>query len=427
MENLKDKKVLFYCTGAFHPFALKLAESFGRVYYYTYWQTGFPCIEDALVGSEWEDGQMLEDFDGLPLTRVESFFDYVDDVDLIVFPDCYTGDIAEYFKNKGKAVFSSMRGGDLEIERYDAKQLFKQAGIDVKPTKRIIGVDKLKEYLKKSTGKKWIKISKYRKCFETFCCEDYRMAELEIDRLAYKLSPFKNIIEFLVEDDIPKAVEEGIDTFSVHGEYPENCVAGVENKGLAYCGMCYPYEELTEGIKKVNKKLAPLFKEFEYQGAFSTEIRTTDNGEHFLLEPTARFPSPPSELYAEMYKDIGNIVWEIGNGRMPKVECEKKYGLEMVLNVNFQDDESTHLAIYFPEEIRKYIKIKNPIKVDGQYYSLLINGISDVGSIVVTGDSIEECRKEMEEVFNQVKVRGLTSEMSHIDDAIEEFRKMNGK
>lgn len=385
-------------------------------------------MADAVVGSEWQNGIQLDTFEGLPFMRVKNLFDYVDEADCIVFLDVYNWDMAEHFRKMGKPVFSGFEGCELELDRWMARELFKKQGIDVADAKKIIGLPALRKYLEKQSDTKWVKIPRYRKTTETFAAKDWPSTELKLDQLAYKSGPLQHITEFIVENDLPDMLEEGYDGFNVHGEFPEQSLAGVEVKGLSYAGKIFKYEDLTEGVKSVNEKLKPLLKEVEYQGAISTEIRTSKDGKnHYLLEPTCRLPSPPNELYQEMYDNLGEIIWEISHGRMPEIKTTHEYGLQLVLQVNWQDSDAQHIAISFPAKYRKNIKLKNPLIVDGEYFALLINGISEVAAIVSTGNSLEACKKEIEQIFKEFHYANNSTELNCLDDAIEEFNKMSKK
>ena len=425
-DDLSKKSCLIIESGGYHSFALCLASKFGTVYYYTPWKNAFPSMADAVVGSEWEDGEMLDTFDGLPLIRIKNMFDVIKDVDCIVCPDVYNGDLQEYFRDLGKPVFGSFSGEDLEIDRWEAREVFKEQKMDLAEGKRIVGIDALKKYLEKQKSKKWIKISCFRKEFETFSATDWFTTELKLDHLAFKLGPLKYITEFIVEDDLPNMNETGYDGFFVDGKYPEKTLAGCEIKGVSYAGKIYDYKDLPTEVVKVNEGLAPILAQVKYQGAISTEIRS-DGKKHYLLEPTCRLPSPPNELYQNLYTNLPEIVWEIANGRLPEIKHEKKYGMQLVLNINFADEQPTHIPVSFDEKYRDNIKLKNVIKVDGNYYCLLINGISEVGAIVATGDTLEECKKQIEEVFDNFKYPNCCSEISHLDEAIEAFEKMESK
>ncbi|MEO8178829.1 MAG: hypothetical protein ABI895_08355 [Deltaproteobacteria bacterium] len=54
-------------------------------------------------------------------------------------------------------------GAEPELHRFEAKQLFRKHDMDVPPTARIVGMDRLKAYLKDpENDNSWIKISRYR-------------------------------------------------------------------------------------------------------------------------------------------------------------------------------------------------------------------------------------------------------------------------
>lgn len=423
MKKSEDVTALVIENGGYHSFALELAKTYKKVYYYTPWESAFPSMADAVVGSEWEDGEMLDTFDGYPLERIKDLYEVLAEVDCVICPDVYNYDFQEYVRSIGKPVFGCFGGGLLELDRIGARDYFKEQKIDLPDSKQIVGIENLKKYLEKQKDKKWIKIGFYRKEFETFAHTDWFTTEIKLDYLAFKLGPLKHIIEFSVESDLPDLNEVGYDGFCVNGEYPAKAVAGCENKGVAYAGKVFDYKDLIEPIKAVNEGLAPLLKSVGYQGAISTEIRS-DGKKHYLLEPSCRLPSPPNELYQSMYTNLAEIVWEIANGKMPEIKTDKEYGLQMVLNINFQDELPTHIPISFPEKYRDNIKLKNPIKIDGNYYSLRINDIADIGAIIAKGDSLKECREKIEEVFNELKYPNCSSEMSHVDEAIEMFGKM---
>lgn len=423
MKELKEVIALVIENGGYHPFALELAKTYKKVYYYTTWESAFPSMADAVVGSEWENGEMLDTFDGLPLVRIKDMFEVMDEVDMVVCPDVYNYDLQEYLRTINKPVFGCFLGGLLELDRWNSRDLFIENGIDLPDSKKIIGIEAAGKYLEKQKGKKWVKISCYRKEFETFCHTDWFTTKLKLDYLAFKLGPLQYIVEFLIESDLPDMNETGFDGFFADGKFPDKTLAGCEAKGISYAGKIYKYEDLSVEVKAVNDGLKTLLTEAGYQGAISTEIRS-DGKKHYLLEPSCRLPSPPSELYQSMYTNLAKIVWEIAHGRMSEIETDKEYGLQMVLNINFQDEMPTHVPITFPEEYRENIKLKNVIKIDGNYYCLRINDIADIGAIVAKGDSLEECKKQIETIFKEVKYPNCCSEISHLDEAIEMFEKM---
>ena len=199
--SCKDKTLLVCDNGLFFEFALKLADHFKKVYYYTEWKNAYPGMAEAVVGTEWKNGKRLPTFDGKNLERVENMFSILDEVDCFFTPDIYDGDLLETLEQSGIPSFGSGKAESLELNRYETAQEMKSVGMDVAPTVKIVGIQALREHLKKVKDK-WIKISKYRKHFETFHHINYRLSEPLLDSIESDLGPLKYITEFVVVDNI---------------------------------------------------------------------------------------------------------------------------------------------------------------------------------------------------------------------------------
>ena len=138
-----------------------------------------------------------------------------------------------------------------------------------------------------------------------------------------------------------------------------------------------------------------------------------------------RLPMPPSPLYTIMFENLGEIIWGIANGEIVDIKPKYKCGLYVTLYSDFFD--SDHQPVWFPKEYRDNVKISYPIKVDGKYTAININGFPEVGSVVVGGNSFEECYKLMEKIAPEVKGYGLKIEVKDCEVAKGEFDKMMGK
>lgn len=420
MVDLKSKKALIVDNGVFFELALKIASHFGHSYFYSTWEAGYPHINKSLIGSEWKNGEKLNTFDGVSFERVECMFDYIDEVDIIIFLDIYDGDLQQFLVEKGYKVFGCMKGEELELERWDTKNFFRKRGMDVQPIKRIIGLDALREELKKVKNK-WIKISKFRAVFETFHHIDYKLSEPLLDKMAWTLGPMAKVTEFIVEDHIDALVEEGMDAYTVDGKYPNAMFGGVEIKDTSFAGMFIPYSELSDGLKKVNDQLSPILKKYGYRGFMSTEVRTTKDGKHYLIDPCTRAPSPPSELYQEVYDNLGEIVWGAAHGELVNPKANARYGLEVMINSEWFMEG--HQSVYFPPEIRRWVKLKNLMKVDDHYYCLNIDGHNCIGGLIATGNSFEECKKKIEQMAPLIEGQGISINPGSVDEAISEYKK----
>jgi len=341
--SIKDKKILIFDTGSFFETALKLADYFQQVYYYCAWESGFPGMDKAVLGSEWKDGKQLDTFDGKNLKRVLSFYDYIDEVDVILFTDVYWGDLQEYLRNLGYNVFGCGYGSELELDRWDTAKTFKENGMDVASMKKIIGIDALKEELQKVEDK-YIKISRYRKCTETFHHETYELSLPIIHKMQSELGPLSKIAEFIICDPIEAIVEEGIDSYTVNGEYPNVVLVGAEIKDAAYAGAIMQYKDLSKGILKTNKQISPLFKECQYKGFFSTEVRSTKDDKNYLIDMTC---------FSEDTEVLTNNGWKL----FKDCVTEDKFA---TLNIETKEIEYQYASNYIEKDyIGKMIHLSN--------------------------------------------------------------------
>ena len=417
MANLKTKTILVWDSGSFFETALKLADYYKEVLYFVPWVSGFPGMDKWAIGREWKNKVDTGTFDGKNFRRIESFWDHLEEADVIFHTDVYGGDEMEHCRSLGYPVCSSGKLASLETMRWETMVMFKKHGMDVAPMKRVVGIEALKEELKKVTDK-YIKISKFRKCTETFHHDTYDLSLPIIRRMENDLGPLSTVLEFIICDPIDAVVEEGVDAYSVSGKYPQVILSGIEKKDQCYVGQITPYDKLSPGVKRTNEQLAPILKEGKYRGFFSTEVRTTKDGDNYLIDPTMRLPQPPSALYGEMFSNLGDIIWSIAEGEILDIKPVAKYGIYVTLYSDWYDDG--HQSIMFPDKYRDNVKLNYPVKIDGKYYCLNINNFPEVGAIVAVGDSYEECKKKIEEVCKEVKGYGVSMKTEKIDEAIKE-------
>ena len=421
--NLKSKKILVIDSGVYFETALSLTKYFKEVLYYVQWTSGFPGMEKYVIGSEWENGQMLDTFDKKPLRRVASIWDSLPEVDCVMVCNVYDGDIVMHLREMGFPVVGAGKSAELELDRWGTKKLFKMHGMDMNQCERVIGMDSLREKLKKCEDK-YIKISRFRKCAETFHHINYELTEPLLDEMQYQQGPMSKIMEFLIEDPIDAVLEEGVDAYSVDGKFPNVLLSGIEIKDLGYFGGITKYSQLSEGVRKTCEQLSPIFKQQKVRSFFSTEVRTTKDKKNILIDFTGRLPQPPSALYGELFGNLGDIVWGMANGNVVDVEPTAKFGLYCTIYSSWF--ERSHQAIHFPEQYRGNIKLNYALKVDGQYYCININNFPECGAVVVTGNSPEECKDKMEKIAKEVSGQGISIKTDSIDKAIGDYKKMMG-
>ncbi len=232
-DKLSDKTVLVFDNGLFVEMALRLSKDFKYVYYFTNWKNSFPSKKSVMVGEGFDE-----------IERVNDWMELIGDIDLFIFPDCYYGAEQTYLRSIGKNVFGAGHGDELELWRDEAKKHFKSLGLPVSPYKVIVGLDKLREYLKKNDNQ-YVKISCYRGDFESWHHEEYKLSTPMLDKMEKSLGVMKDDYEFVVEAAIDgeDVVEIGSDVICIDGQYPDNILFGAEIKDLGVQPITNPDEK----------------------------------------------------------------------------------------------------------------------------------------------------------------------------------------
>lgn len=385
--NLTNKKIMVIDNGSFFSTALSLTEYFKEVLYYVQWTSGFPGMDKYVIGTEWKNGKKLDNFDSKPLRRIDSIWNNLKDIDVILICDVYDGDIADHLRELGyPVVHAGYNGAELELDRWMCKGAFKSQGMDVNQAIRIVGIDALRNHLEKVKDK-FIKISRFRKLTETFHHENYILSLPILQKLESELGPMAKIMEFIVEDPIEAITEEGFDAFTVSGEYPKTAFAGAEIKDKSYYGEIMPYDKLSKGIKKTNEQIAPLLKKCEYKGFFSTEVRTTKDNKNYLIDMTC-FSDDTEVLTKEGWK-----LFKDCNKKDQFCTLDSDKNIEYQEATNFIDFFYNGKMIHFTNEKNTYDQLVTPehdiLRYDRNKKKLFketAKNITDKGYIPRTGN-----------------------------------------
>lgn len=418
-DSLRDKRALVIDNGLFTHCALKLAESFGEVYYWTPWVSAFPKSNSTLPG----DGLRDEGIE-----RIKYWEDYKERSDIIVFPDVMFGPMQEMLVKEGKRVWGSRLGEKLELDRWWFKKLLKHLNMPLAESHLITGVDALVRFIKTHENY-WIKTSLYRGDFETFFAKSYEHVKPRLNKLIADLGEKGKIYQFIVEKDIEAIVELGYDGPCISGEFPTVSAFGKEKKDAGYIGIAKPYEEFPEPVKWVNMMLSRTLSKFNYRGFWSTEIRCTkepvtaeepkqfedcpvlwNKGEPvpgtkfyaYCTDPCCRMASPPGECYIEWFSNWPEIIWHGSMGKIITPEPVAKYGAEIMLHSSFADQNWQ--PVVFPKEIRQWVKLRNCCRIDGVYSAVPQSvGLPEIGAVVGLADNLLEALQLAHERAAQVE------------------------
>ena len=416
--NLREKTCLVVDNGQFHHVAATLSKEFGKVYYYTRFDNkGFASPNEYFPGYGFKEFEHIDDIFIYSDDKNKYSFDRVD---LFVFTDLYYGWMQEHLKKLGKLVFGAAKGERLELDRWGFKSKLKELGLPVTGTKKILGLDKLISHLK-MVKNKYVKISMFRGIIETFHHIDYNLSEPVLTKLDHDLGAIKNEISFIVEDEIQAESEMGFDGFCISGKFAKNSMFGIEIKDKAFFMKSMDYEELPKQIRLINSKFEETFKELNYNGPYSNEIRVTKSGIPYFSDFTARFPEPPSSVYCSMIDNLGEICFLGAQGIVVEPIFNSKYGAEIIITSDWLG-EGNWQSIEFPKELIEWVKLRYACIIYGKYYCIP-QGMTEVGQLVATGETIEEVVGKITKYAEKVKGYGINIKTDYLQDAINECEK----
>lgn len=413
MSNYQNKTCCIVDNGLFVSLAQTLAPHFGKVLYYSPWERSFPRSNEVLIGV------------GIPgVTRIESIWPVLDDVDLFVFPDIFHGPLQVYLSKLGKRVWGGRLGENLEILRGLSKRWLKDAGLEVGPWRQLRGLDNLRSFLKDNDDQ-YVKIPRTRGDMETFHAASYKLIEPRLDELEHSLGAKKNIQEFIVEAPINPAIEVGYDGYVIDGKFPSTALFGVETKDAAYLGQVVQYEALPNGIKTVNRCLSPLFMDWTYRGFWSSEVRVKGD-KPYLIDPCCRMASPPGELYQYMMLNLADILWHGAMGDLVEPEFREEWGAQLVMRSSWA--EQNWQPIDFPASVRDNVKMHYLTRILGRNYFIPQSiEMAEIGAVVATGDSPEAAIKNVSRIADKIEGYGIKFNMEALEQAKGEMEKLNGK
>jgi hypothetical protein len=298
----------------------------------------------------------------------------------------------------------------------------KSLGIPIGPYKVVTGLDALRGHLQEHDDQ-YVKISRSRGDMETFRSKNYRLIEPRLDELEHSLGAMKKIMQFVVEDAIPDAVEIGYDGYCIDGRFPKQAMWGIEVKDKSFVMQCAPYNALPKQVRSVNEKMAGTLKNFGYRGFISSELRVTKDGIGYAIDPCARAGSPPSELYQIMVKNWSDILWEGAEGVLVEPEFVAKWGAELLLLSSWAT--KNWQAVEFPPSLRENVKLRQLTVIEGKYYFVpQMSDMPEIGAVVATGNTMEAAIKECKRIAGLVEGHYVEVIDGSLDEASAEFEKL---
>ncbi len=419
MKKYPDLSIMVIDSGGlFAESAIRLADDFGKVYYYCPWILGgFVRSTFALIGSGYED-----------VTKVLYWEPYLNKVDYWYFPDLNLGPMQVMLRDMGKKVFGSMMAEEMEIYRDELKKFMSKLGLPVGKWDMVVSLDALREYIKNQTKTVYAKTNLFRGDWESLTCKKYKLIEDILDRRALDLGHKKYTQEFIVEHDLPDKVEIGYDGYVIDGVYPKRSLAGIEEKGRGYLGSMIDYDKLPKELTEFTNAVAPALKNYGARTSISTENRVGKDHISYMIDLCMRTPSPPGDLYFEFYTNFPTIIKEGADGNCVDPDGIAKYGMQV--NVFSEGCEYVEQALEFPAKYRRNIKMRNGYQDKNEYIILPIKGNTRLCAIVTWGDSVKECEKQAEEIYDSIETTEKDADLTvggKLEEKFKELAKMGIK
>lgn len=416
--DCSNRRVLVYDSGLNIGLANALTRDFGSVLYFTPWQRAFPSMLEVASGHGYEG-----------VERITNFWNRVNDVDLFVFPDCYNGDLQVYLDSIGKRVWGSRGGANLELHRWQTKELMKQEGLPIQPCRQVKGLENLRALLKKKENC-FVKLSIFRGDMESWHHVNYALSEPRLDELAFRLGPIQHMATFVVEDCIETKFEVGYDGIFT-GAWPNVAMAGWEKKDAGLLASVMPYDELPEEVREVNSHLEKFLKQTGYRNFLSTEIRIGEDSLPYLIDVTNRTPIPSSAIQIANYKNLADILWHGAAGENVPIETRCRFGAEAMI---YSDWAHKHwMTAEVTEEVQPYVTLFHSVNLGDdieavipQNHDVAVIG-DEIGSVIGLGDTIEEAIEECREHAEGIRGMGLYVKAESLDSLLPQIKEAQEK
>ena len=412
MTDLKTKTVLICCSPIFVSLAERLGRDFQKVLLYVPHAGAFPTMNNGMCGYGLENVKLVDDV----------FGPHFDSVDLFVFPDLGHSAIQIHLESLGKRVWGNRNAEELENYRELCKEKMIEFGLPVQPYVVVKGCDALRKHLKTHKDQH-VKIDRWRGVTETFFAPTYEIVECKIDTIAASLGGFKDVLEFICEDDLPDRVEVGVDTYCIDGEYPITTLFGIEVKDCGYVGQMVEWGDIPEPLTRWNTAFAPMFAQYGMRGSVSNEIRIGEDHDPYMVDATIRSPCPPSELWQELFTNLAQIMWEGADGVLVEPIPAGKWGVEVILKSGWA--EKNWQEVSYPEEFAQQIKLFNCVVIDGRRYVVPQDDeMTEIGAVVGWGDTMEAAMEHARKAGEAIEGYGIKFSMGAADKAQEHIEEL---
>lgn len=407
-----------------------------------------------------EDKDYRRIADGV-LTHVSDWYRYIGKGFTWVFDSCSFGNLQDWLREKGEAVFGGCEEGDkLENDRQAGQDWFAEAGFDMVESHNFKDFDDAYEFVESNSGRRFIlkqngdapKSLSHMGNFDDGSDMLYHLHELKKRWNEAQFGPIDFDIMEVVEglEVAASALFNGTDwmrdsdgkvTGWLNFEEKKEADGGTGETcgemGTTFWGCTEDNELFREIICR--PKIKERLRKIGFRGVFDINCLVTDEGKIVALEPTCRFgvPSTAYEFCESIESGVGKLINAIAKGTKQPIALYQGWGMVMVVAAKpfpleaDVDDEATSIGERlwilkdgepvddFDSEQKKHIHLYN-FKRDEEGYKVATKG-GYLLTVTAKGDEISSLR---EHLIEYIKKNLLLSGMKYRNDIgkrVEEY------
>lgn len=415
MKETSDVTCCVVDSGLFLPMALRLAEEFKRVIYWSPDMRSFPSVKQSVIG----DGFST-------IERVREFWPLHNEIDLWVFPDVGQSGLQHHLIEDGHAVWGSRGNDRWELNREAFMGLLGEIGLEVPKFEVIEGWTNLRLYLRDKTDC-YVKISRYRGDMETHHWRCWSDDEGWLYSLALTFGSVKELVRFLVFDAIETDLEIGADTYCIDGQWPGLMLNGLEWKDKSYFGAVTKRDEMPEQLQEIMQALSAVLnleamRSDVSSGGYRNQISFEDRvkgDKHYFIDATQRAGMPSSGSQQLLWTNFPEIVWAGANGELVDPIPAAQFSIECMITTKSENDVWDQVEM--DPELFPWARLSYCCKV-GDTYGFPPEEMhrGELGWLVALGDTPSEVLERIKALADLLP-DGLNADVEALAGVIQEI------
>jgi phosphoribosylamine-glycine ligase len=400
--------------------------------------------------------------DGI-LTHIEDWYKHIGTGVVWVFDSCSFGDLQDWLRSKGEAVFGGCKEGDhLENDRQAGQDWFKEAGFDQVESRNFKDFESASKFVEANTDRRWIlkqvgdapKSLSHMGKFDDGSDMLYHLDELKkrwneaefgpidfdlmevVEGLEVAASAFFNGTDWMKDADGKVA---GYLNFEEKKETDGGLGETTGELGTTFWGCNEDNDLFREMICR--PEIKDRLQKIGFHGVFDINCIVTDDGKIVALEPTCRFgvPATAYEFCEGMESGAGELINAVATGRDKSVALYQGWGMVSVVAAKpfpleaDVEDEATSIGErlwplkdgepikdFTPEQMRR-IHFYN-IKRDEEGYKVATKS-GYILTVTGKGSGIKEVREEILEFIKDNMLLVGAKYRQDIGLRVEEYEK----